>query len=968
MGAIKDKSDQTYRDFATAGVASSGPHNPSKADQRALGALIETEMAKAALAGMLSAVFDTLADANAGGGSLDYEDGAIALISADADPANNGLAIKSGASGAGTWVPSPALQNIVQILTDPVVAEATADVEEAIDAVKKAMVPSIWPDHFFTLTAGNDDYTNRGRRAYVAAQPEREWDGSFKHRYGKGAWKHGANANLMGFATWFDTEPALEVGVAAGDIISIGALVQGASSGKGIGLSSRFFAGADTAWTTSQVTDVITSDGELQLLTIDNLTVPAGADGVTGYLYGTGTTDEFHVIAYWVVRAPSAGEAPPARVSRPLLSEIIGAALGYTASAQAQWAVDEFDLVEWSAKANEHVAANKSSLSNRILPFSGWAETFVTPGSISFNALQMTSLTRSSAATAKWDKIGVVVRTHPTNAAGAGSTLVAVGEVQVRPDESPLSNVVVPLRDPVTGDFKTVTEADLDADFLVGYYAETADGSDAAISELKGTISTLTRRQSFYITTQNAKFEAWSNFSTNPGLGIEMVTLTDPSVKKAYEATASLRASLGLNESLTQLSDPDPRALILAPRCFGVVGREMNAYFQDMHSSMETLDYNVDSTSSNSLGQQLKECWRFTPLAAVNNGTLTFETRDPAHLGVLDQKTQRIDVTVANAPAGASRRVMALGDSTTNAGVWTQRMLDVAGDNPDGVQLTMVGTRGTAPNLHEGRGGWSMQRYFQPSGADVAENPFVETDGGKFNMAYYLSDTGQAAPDIVIVHLGINDVFGQSNDAGVNSIMDTFIDQLNRIIGVTADGTVGSLKESNASVKTLIALPISPTGSQDAFGDDYVLGQSLSRYERNIKVASHRLIEAYSAFEGDNIFLVPWNTCIDPEHGWPWTQEPANAAIPFETVASYATQAADLSPSDGEMFFATDAAKYIVKVGASGAGAYREAGTDDGIVRRQNNGVHPTTPGVGYYQMGDTMSDAVNCLVGLGLA
>ena len=169
--------------------------------------------------------------------------------------------------------------------------------------------------------------------------------------------------------------------------------------------------------------------------------------------------------------------------------------------------------------------------------------------------------------------------------------------------------------------------------------------------------------------------------------------------------------------------------------------------------------------------------------------------------------------------------------------------------------------------------------------------------------------------------------------------------------------------EANANVKTLIALPIPPAGSVDAFGDDYDVGQTLERYKRNIKIVAYRLAEAYKNSEAANIFLVPRHVGVDPAAGWDVTIEPANQSVAFTTVASYSAQVASLSPSDGAEY---DAGVYIVKVGASGTGAYREAGAADGIVARQNNGVHPNTRG--YNQMGDGLSAAINALVSLGLA
>jgi len=93
----------------------------------------------AALAASLDAVFDTLADANAGGGSLDYDEGSIALIHDDPTDANNDLAIKTGVSGAGAWAPLSAFHNIISGLAQPFVNAAEAAAAEVAPITSKPL-------------------------------------------------------------------------------------------------------------------------------------------------------------------------------------------------------------------------------------------------------------------------------------------------------------------------------------------------------------------------------------------------------------------------------------------------------------------------------------------------------------------------------------------------------------------------------------------------------------------------------------------------------------------------------------------------------------------------------------------------------------------------------------------------------------------------------------------------------------
>lgn len=857
-------------------------------------------------------------------------------------------------------------------------ASAAAAIDAADDAagqIKRTMRFSLYPDRFFRLSGGDRNYTDLGAPAYPPTQTNGSWDADIEHSYGKGGWLHTASASLQGYVVDFSNGPCIEAGIGPGDIISLGALVKGSTPGQGINFAYRFYTGTPGNLITSQVTfDAITVDGTEQVIKAENITIPADATGINIYTYGGGTLAEYHTLDLWAVRGDKAGDISPARLSDHMLDKMVAAGRAATdLETRADWAFLLTTTVSYSALAVA-AAATVTTSTARNLPFSGHGQAWDKPVAITFNAVRLKSVVRSSSATALWSYIRVTVRTHATDASGAtvagggDATLLAVGETRVDPATAPLSDVIVVLKDPDSGDPITITEADLLDDFFIGWYCETDEFTDAAAGETAGTVDGLTTRQSYYhaVSTSDPRHSVWSTNTGNPSLAIELLSLTDPAEADTVTATPALRTNLGLDASAAPLTDPAPYEVIMPPRLFGVVGREMNVYLGEMHSANTRYSYDV-SSSPGGFGKQLSECWRNTPGSTASNVQVTFQTLGLENLNVLSSKTVRADVVAAAAPAGATRRILAIGDSTTDAGVWTQRTLDVAAANANSVQPTLMGTRGSGSNKHEGRSGWTIARYFQPSGADVAENPFVENDGDKFNMAYYLSSTGQAAPAIVNWHLGINDIFSATTDAAVNSVMDTAIDRLNRMIGLTADATVGSVKESNASAANLIAVPISPAGMQDAFGDDYgIEGPTLDRYIRNIKIAGYRYIEAYAGHEADKVFLVPWHVAIDPVHGWSRTMQVANQAIPYTTVATYAGQIADLSPADGVLFYCTDAATFIVKVGASTKGGYREATEADGIVFRMDNGVHPNTRG--YNQMGDAMSDAINALVALGLA
>lgn len=99
MGRISDAIAWAWRDFVTDGVPSSGLYEPSKADIRSIGPVIE-EVLGAGLIGGVEVFKETRALLEA---DLAHAEGVKALVWGDATNANNDIYIKTGASGAGGW-------------------------------------------------------------------------------------------------------------------------------------------------------------------------------------------------------------------------------------------------------------------------------------------------------------------------------------------------------------------------------------------------------------------------------------------------------------------------------------------------------------------------------------------------------------------------------------------------------------------------------------------------------------------------------------------------------------------------------------------------------------------------------------------------------------------------------------------------------------------------------------------------
>ncbi|UEM09006.1 hypothetical protein J4G43_030170 [Bradyrhizobium barranii subsp. barranii] len=88
------KASEIWRDYETDEVPASGPHQPAKRDVRQWGSTLESMLAQLGLGFATKAALDV---------SLLYSANTLAMVYADSTAANNGIYVKSGTSGSGSW-------------------------------------------------------------------------------------------------------------------------------------------------------------------------------------------------------------------------------------------------------------------------------------------------------------------------------------------------------------------------------------------------------------------------------------------------------------------------------------------------------------------------------------------------------------------------------------------------------------------------------------------------------------------------------------------------------------------------------------------------------------------------------------------------------------------------------------------------------------------------------------------------
>lgn len=291
---------------------------------------------------------------------------------------------------------------------------------------------------------------------------------------------------------------------------------------------------------------------------------------------------------------------------------------------------------------------------------------------------------------------------------------------------------------------------------------------------------------------------------------------------------------------------PKKRRLSLPPKLYAFANHPIVLYFRNV------LDYalsDVYVSKSGALGNQYDDRWEYTPkTAGIFASALQVYNHDYEELNNHD-----IRITVKDASEKNTLSVLVIGDSTVDASVETQKMLELARTDED-YSLTLLGTRGTEVNRHEGRSGWTATRYVNEEESAIGvKNAFYNPATKTFDFGYYMESQGYNGVDCVFLQLGINDVFGACTEEDANAAINTYLTNM----GVIVD----SIHAYSADIKVVINLIIPGEADQDKFGKAYGVSQTAWRYKKNIHEANLALIDKFEGVE--NVFLSPFNAAID---------------------------------------------------------------------------------------------------------
>lgn len=416
-----------------------------------------------------------------------------------------------------------------------------------------------------------------------------------------------------------------------------------------------------------------------------------------------------------------------------------------------------------------------------------------------------------------------------------------------------------------------------------------------------------------------------------------LTQIGNAAVSNAYVQTG-FQLIIALSVASSSSSASYSPVLVLPPKIYCLAGLESHVYPE--HILPESPDlYLHDVTCTR--GNQMKRGWVYTPLTTQTAGNIAFSWSIADRQSGKTVNTASSLLVVAPQTTSGTKNLMMIGDSLVNAGYITQRLLDIASTDP--LKLTLIGTRGTGLNKHEGRGGWTIDDYttvgrtyyqFTVSGVTTtpalnsatytyggstflvqetslsggagtitcslssgsapsngASGTLTKSNGsagdatigfssvqsqsgnpfwisGAINFSQYLSNNSLNTPDIVLIQLGVNDVFSLTADTDVDAAALTAFTKL--------DVLVNSIKSANASIK--IGIVASPTGAdQDAFGLNYGCGQTTWRYKRNLVTFHKAMYARYGGREAESLYVVGSGVNVDTFNNFTTTTQVVNS-------------------------------------------------------------------------------------------
>lgn len=347
-------------------------------------------------------------------------------------------------------------------------------------------------------------------------------------------------------------------------------------------------------------------------------------------------------------------------------------------------------------------------------------------------------------------------------------------------------------------------------------------------------------------------------------------------------------------------------------------GRELNVYFDAcILASVPLSELCIDVTCTK--GSQFDRWWRYTPTSG-DSGSTTFTlavyTKDRATLLASAAATLKT-VTLTHPSAGVTRKVLMIGDSTWANGKVAAELVNLFNGDAK-YTLTLVGSNDGNVNDSgavsravkvEAISGWTFNLFTTDTATAWTEiggtartgSPF--SFSGAFNFASYLSAQSitMASGDWVLINLGINDVFSATDDTTLQTTLSTMSTQL--------AAWITSIKAAVSGVRIGICITIPPASSQDAFGANYGCGQTLRRYEQNLRLWRDTIVANHDSTVASNVFVIPYHVALDRVNN----MTTSSVALSARNSTTYAQQNDGVHPGNAGYWQLADLLRSFLK-------------------------------------------------------
>ena len=307
--------------------------------------------------------------------------------------------------------------------------------------------------------------------------------------------------------------------------------------------------------------------------------------------------------------------------------------------------------------------------------------------------------------------------------------------------------------------------------------------------------------------------------------------------EKAYEPYNKIKSAY-----LPTVESPYPEIKMLMPRKLAIANNvDIAINFQSIIKG-----WDVNLSMLKSIYQTVFPV--YDNKAVISGGT-DIDSIRVQHLADYNVNYNLHDLSLLNVPAnagsGENKTVLFIGDSKTDANVYTQMLLDMF--STDAMDITLIGTRGNSvTNRHEGRSGWSAKTYCTNiwERGVVDDSPFYNPNTQEFDFDYYMTTNGYSGVDYVFICLGTND-----------SPSD-FLTYYHEMIDSIKD------YDSNIIIGIWTPAPFATFGGYSHFTND-----------RQAMVMIESVLNEFdnATNEAQNIFVVPTHINIDTFYDFPWT-------------------------------------------------------------------------------------------------